>query len=70
MVVRTSRGTPDPGRKKNYDAKVGDSVFGLRKVPHSFAKIGAGDGKLLLLFQPAGQMEEFFKRSASELLKI
>ncbi|MDB5249846.1 MAG: cupin [Segetibacter sp.] len=46
---------------ETYEAKAGDSVFGPRKVPHAFAKISEGDGKLLMLFQPAGKMEEFFK---------
>lgn len=43
-----------------YNAKAGDSVFGPRMVPHSFAKIGEGEAKLLMFFQPAGRMEEFF----------
>jgi mannose-6-phosphate isomerase-like protein (cupin superfamily) len=45
-----------------YHAKAGDSVFGPRMVPHSFAKIGEGDGRLLQFFQPAGKMEEFFTK--------
>ena len=45
-----------------YHAKPGDSVFGPRMVPHSFAKIGEGDGRLLQFFQPAGKMEEFFTK--------
>ncbi len=45
-----------------YNAKVGDSVFGPRMIPHSFAKIGEGEGRLLQIFQPAGKMEEFFTR--------
>jgi hypothetical protein len=46
---------------QTYQAKAGDSVFGPRKAPHAFAKIGKGEGKLLMFFQPAGKMEEFFK---------
>ena len=46
---------------ETYQVKAGDSAFGPRKVPHAFAKIGQGEGKLLMLFQPAGKMEEFFK---------
>ena len=42
--------------------KVGDSVFGPRMVPHSFAKVGAGEGRLLMIFQPAGKMEECFRK--------
>lgn len=45
-----------------HQAKAGDSVFGPRKVPHSFAKVGEGEGRLLMFFQPAGKMEEFFRK--------
>lgn len=45
-----------------FSAKAGDSVFGPRKVPHSFAKVGAGTGRLLMIFQPAGKMEECFRK--------
>ncbi|MBC7851507.1 MAG: cupin domain-containing protein [Chitinophagaceae bacterium] len=45
-----------------YKAKAGDSVFGPRMVPHSFAKVGEGEAKLLMFFQPAGKMEEFFTK--------
>lgn len=31
-------------------------------IPHSFAKIGEGEGKLLMFFQPAGKMEEWFNK--------
>ncbi|MHA4807799.1 cupin domain-containing protein [Flavitalea flava] len=43
-----------------YHVKAGDSVFGPRRVPHAFAKVGEGEGKMLMLFQPAGKMEAFF----------
>ena len=46
---------------ETYHAKPGDSVFGPRGVPHTFAKIGEGEAKIILLFQPAGKMEAFFK---------
>lgn len=46
---------------ETFHAKPGDSVFGPRGVPHTFAKIGEGEAKIILLFQPAGKMEEFFK---------
>ncbi|HMF73901.1 MAG TPA: cupin domain-containing protein [Flavitalea sp.] len=45
-----------------HKVKAGDSVFGPRMIPHSFAKIGEGEGRLLMFFQPAGKMEEFFKK--------
>ena len=45
---------------KLYQAKTGDSVFGPRGIPHAFAKTNEGNGRLLMTFQPAGKMEEFF----------
>jgi len=46
---------------ETYTAKAGDCVFGPRRVPHTFAKVGEGQGRLIMLFQPAGKMEAFFK---------
>lgn len=45
-----------------YEANAGDSVFGPRRVPHSFAKVGEEEGRLLMIFQPAGKMEECFRK--------
>ena len=45
-----------------YEAKAGDSVYGPRNVPHCFAKVGTQPGRLLMLFQPAGKMEECFDK--------
>lgn len=42
--------------------KPGDSAFAPRKVPHAFAKINEGVGQMLILFQPAGSMEDYFKQ--------
>ena len=42
----------------------GDSAFAPRKIPHTFAKVSEGDGQMLILFQPAGDMEDFFKQMA------
>ena len=38
----------------------GDSALAPRQVPHAFAKISEGEGQMLVLFQPAGSMEDFF----------
>lgn len=46
--------------EETYHAKAGDCVFGPRGVPHTFAKVGEAESKLLMLFQPAGKMEEWF----------
>lgn len=40
--------------------KPGDSAFAPRKVPHAFAKINEESAQMLVLFQPAGSMEDFF----------
>lgn len=40
----------------------GDSAFAPRKVAHTFAKINEGEAQMLVLFQPAGSMEDFFKQ--------
>jgi len=52
-----------------HKVKAGDSVFGPRQIPHSFAKIGDGEGKLLMFFQPAGKMEEFFIKLSQGVAK-
>ena len=44
-----------------FHVRPGDCVFGPRGIPHSFAKIGEGEAKIILLFQPAGKMEAFFR---------
>jgi hypothetical protein len=40
----------------------GDSAFAPRKVPHAFAMVSEGEGQMLVLFQPAGSMEDFFRK--------
>jgi mannose-6-phosphate isomerase-like protein (cupin superfamily) len=47
---------------ETFTAKAGDTVFGPRNVPHAFAKLGKGEARLLMFFQPAGKMEEMFKK--------
>ncbi|HEU5078302.1 MAG TPA: cupin domain-containing protein [Opitutaceae bacterium] len=42
----------------------GDSAFAPRKVSHTFAMVSEGVGQMLVLFQPAGTMEEFFRQMA------
>ena len=48
----------------------GDSAFAPRKIPHAFAMTSEGVGQMLVLFQPAGQMEEFFHAMAKFGKKI
>ena len=42
----------------------GDSVLGPRRVPHVWAHVGAGRGRILIAFTPAGRMEAFFREVA------
>jgi quercetin dioxygenase-like cupin family protein len=39
----------------------GDSLLAPRRVPHVWAHVGAGRGRMLITFSPAGQMEAFFR---------
>jgi len=48
--------------EQTFTAKAGDTIFGPRNVPHAFAKVGKGEAKLLMFFQPAGKMEIMFKK--------
>ncbi|HEV8285376.1 MAG TPA: cupin domain-containing protein [Chitinophagaceae bacterium] len=50
-------------------AKAGDLVFGPRMVPHTFAKIGKGEAKVIICHQPAGKMEEYFKKLSEGVAK-
>ncbi|MBS1600255.1 MAG: cupin domain-containing protein [Bacteroidetes bacterium] len=43
-----------------FHIKDGDSAFAPRTIPHAFAKISEGEAQMLVLFQPAGSMEDFF----------
>lgn len=39
----------------------GDSVLAPRQVPHVWAHVGEGRGRILVSFTPAGLMEAFFR---------
>jgi uncharacterized cupin superfamily protein len=45
---------------KLHHLKAGDSLLGPRGVSHTFAFVGAGTGRLLITYAPAGKMEEYF----------
>ncbi len=42
-----------------FKAKAGDSIFLPKNVPHAWTQ-ASESGKMVVLFQPAGKMEEFF----------
>jgi hypothetical protein len=46
--------------EERFTLTSGDSAFAPRTVPHAFAMTSEGDGHMLVLFQPAGSMEDFF----------
>ncbi len=39
----------------------GDALLAPRGVPHVWASVGEQGGRILVAFQPAGQMEDFFR---------
>jgi mannose-6-phosphate isomerase-like protein (cupin superfamily) len=41
--------------------KAGDSLLIPREVPHTFVKVTEGDAQLIVMHQPAGRMEEYFR---------
>lgn len=45
---------------KRLSLHSGDSILAPRNVPHAWACVGDGTGKLLISFTPAGKMEAFF----------
>ena len=51
---------------ETFQLKAGDSAFAPRKIPHAFASVGEGESQMLVLFQPAGSMEDFFKQMSKE----
>jgi mannose-6-phosphate isomerase-like protein (cupin superfamily) len=54
---------------ETFTAKPGDSLFGPRMVPHAFAKTNDGFAKMLIGFQPAGKMEDNFKKVSEGVTK-
>jgi mannose-6-phosphate isomerase-like protein (cupin superfamily) len=50
----------------DYIVQAGSSIFGPRMVPHALQNVSEEQGKLLVVVQPAGQLEDFF-REFSEL---
>ena len=49
------------GRKQ---LRSGDSILGPRNVPHTFSAIPGKPSRMVIAFNPAGQMEEFLRVTA------
>ena len=47
-----------------FQLSAGDSIYLPQKVPHAWTQISE-KGKMLVIFQPAGKMEEFFMTVAA-----
>ena len=47
-----------------YDLKTGDNIFLPRKVPHAWTQVSE-KGKMIVMFQPAGKLENFFVTMAA-----
>lgn len=47
--------------QERFNMKPGDSLLAPRQVPHVWAHVGDGDGRILITFMPAGNMEAFFR---------
>lgn len=45
---------------EKFTLNPGDSLLAPRQVPHTYAHLGDGQGRLLIAYQPAGDMENFF----------
>lgn len=45
---------------ERFELQTGDSVFAPRGVPHVWAHVGEETGRMMIGFQPAGEMEAFF----------
>lgn len=53
---------PQVGERR-FTLRPGDSVLGPRGVPHVWACAGDGQGRMLIVFSPAGRMEAFFREA-------
>ena len=46
---------------QRFTLKPGDSILGPREIAHAYAFVGEPPGKLLIAFNPANRIEEFFR---------
>lgn len=47
--------------QERFTLKPGDSLLAPRQVPHVWAFVGQGRGRIVIAFMPAGKMEAFFR---------
>lgn len=46
---------------ETFELSAGGSLFAPRGIPHTFAKIGDVPAKMILVYQPAGRIEDYFR---------
>jgi hypothetical protein len=46
---------------ERFQLHLGESLLAPRRVPHVWAFVGEGRGRILVAFFPAGKMEAFFR---------
>ncbi len=45
--------------EEEFALRPGDSILAPRSIPHVWAHVSEGEGRLIIAFQPAGEMESF-----------
>jgi quercetin dioxygenase-like cupin family protein len=50
--------------QERFRLQPGDSLLLPRAVPHAWAYVGSGGGRLLVAYTPAGRIEAFFREAA------
>lgn len=50
---------------ERFRLTAGDSIFAPRRVPHVWASVGETPGTMILLVQPAGTLDAFFRAQAT-----
>ena len=48
---------------QRFAMQPGDALLAPRGIPHVWACVGNGHGRMLITFSPAGQMEAFFREA-------
>lgn len=51
---------------ERMELKTGDCVLGPRGISHAYAFVGATQGRLLISYSPAGNMEGFFRQFSAQ----
>ena len=54
---------PESGPEK-FRLSAGDSILAPRRIPHVWASVGDTPGTMILLVQPAGSLDAFFREQA------